>query len=374
MNQPFIIKLPKVENKNLEFKNDKILFSPTINYPIITLGFHHYIKHTRKNFQKIIKNVKSDTTFYYVVNPFEPDIPNYEDDIKNQTNLYFKSKNITNDFLKIWEILFIFNLISKNTKNGLINVPIDLFLEKMNLKSFNTFKNEKDIKKDNSCDIIIYNSEVKPEDDSFYENEFYCELISNVINILKYQSEGGNSIIKFYDSFTFVTLKIISVISSFFDEVLVYKPFISRNSDSDKFLILKNFKAGKQIDSMIKILEKIFKEIKSNSKQFVTDIFPDMILSKEFIDVFKFLNIRLANNHQIMMNEIIKYIQENNYYGDKYHLFRDNQIKSSKWWITNFYPPSVNIYEKNKEELEKLYKTTQEKLNLECLKFGETLL
>ena len=57
MNQPFIIKLPKVENKNLEFKNDKILFSPTINYPIITLGFHHYIKHTRKNFQKIIKNV-----------------------------------------------------------------------------------------------------------------------------------------------------------------------------------------------------------------------------------------------------------------------------------------------------------------------------
>jgi hypothetical protein len=70
-----------------------------------------------------------------------------------------------------------------------------------------------------------------------------------------------------------------------------------------------------------------------------------------------------------MINEIVKYIKENNYFGDKYHIFRDKQIEASKWWIRNFYPPSENIFEKNKQELEKLYKATQEKLNLECDKF-----
>ena len=75
-----------------------------------------------------------------------------------------------------------------------------------------------------------------------------------------------------------------------------------------------------------------------------------------------------------MINEIIKYIKENNYFGDKYHIFRDKQIESSKWWISNFYPPSVNLYEKNKDELGKLFKGSQEKLNLEYQKFIELLL
>jgi hypothetical protein len=74
-----------------------------------------------------------------------------------------------------------------------------------------------------------------------------------------------------------------------------------------------------------------------------------------------------------MINDIVKYIKDNNYYGDKYHTYRDKQIESTKWWITNFYPPSVNLYEKNKDELDKLFKNSQEKLQSEYQKFVETL-
>ena len=72
---------------------------------------------------------------------------------------------------------------------------------------------------------------------------------------------------------------------------------------------------------------------------------------------------------QIMINDIVKYIKENNYFGDKYHIYRDKQIESTKWWISNFYPPSVNLYEKNKDELDKLFKNSQEKLKLEYQKY-----
>jgi len=170
---------------------------------------------------------------------------------------------------------------------------------------------------------------------------------------------------------TIITLKLIYLISSFYEDSLIYKPFISRQSDTDRYLILKNFKASKNIDNLIKILETIIKSI--DDKNYISDIFPEMVVSKEFMGIFKFVNVKLVNNQQIMINEIIKYIKENNYFGDKYHIFRDKQIESTKWWITTFYPPSKNLYKKSEEDISKLYKTTQEKLNLECKKFLEVM-
>ena len=204
------------------------------------------------------------------------------------------------------------------------------------------------------------------------EQENYAVFFSEIIKILKYQKDGGNSIIEFNDTFTILSLKMIYIISSFFEETLIYKPFVSRHSDADKYIILKGFVSNKKLDSVIKTLEAILKGMDSN--KYVADIFEDLLLPKEFMGVFKFANIKLVNNQQIMVNEIIKYIKENNYFGDKYHGFRDKQIESSQWWINNFYPPSETIYEKNKDDLGKLYNTIQEKLNLECTKFLELLI
>jgi hypothetical protein len=134
---------------------------------------------------------------------------------------------------------------------------------------------------------------------------------------------------------------------------------------------LKGFKSVKNTDKIIAILEDILKSF--NNKNYIFDIFPDIKISRDYMSFFTFVNTKLVNNQQIMINEIIKYIKENNYFGDKYHIYRDKQIESSKWWIKSFYPPSENIYEKNKEDLGKLYKVTQEKLNLECQKFLESL-
>jgi hypothetical protein len=346
MNQPFIIKLPSVENKNLDFK-DPVVFSSVLPYPLFTLGFHSFIHRTRSAME-ITDKLQTKTDFYYVVNPFEQNISNYEDDIKNSTKEYFKDSEKID--LNLWEILFTFDLVDDKTKYEKNDI-VDVFKQKF---SINGNKEQ---------NLIICSKTIK--EDNFIEQTYYKDFITYLIDILENLTEGGNAIVKYYDSFSIPTLKLIYVITSQFKESFIYKPFISRQSDSERFLILKGLRKSKK--EILTTLKEILKSM--DNENYIYDFFPEITLPRDYIKFFTFVNIRLVNNQQIMINEIVKYIKENNYFGDKYHIFRDKQIEASKWWIRNFYPPSENIYEKNKQELEKLYKATQEKLNLECDKF-----
>ena len=125
---------------------------------------------------------------------------------------------------------------------------------------------------------------------------------------------------------------------------------------------------NKRIKSLQDVLEKM------NTLKFIFDIYPDLQVPQTFINKIKFINIKLANPQQIMINEIIKYIKENNYFGDKYHTFREKQIEATKWWVNNFYPPSKNLFEKNKEDLQKIVDSTLHQYTVEQEKFNVQLI
>ena len=74
-----------------------------------------------------------------------------------------------------------------------------------------------------------------------------------------------------------------------------------------------------------------------------------------------------------MINEIIKYIKENNYFGDKYHEHHAKQIEATKWWINTFFP-SNNLYNKTKDDLNKTLQFTIDKYTSEFMKFKSSLL
>lgn len=371
MNIPFIVKLGKADLKNIEISTkDNVILSPIMAYPLISLGFHSFVKRTREA-MNITKNLESKTEFYYVVNPFEINISNYEDDLQQSTKTYLKNKeDFDNEFFQIWESLFVLNIANQkelstlvlSKKSSDIISAVKLYREKTGLS------NKKDnISKDNKgkMDLII------ATDSEINENESYKILIENIIDILKSQDNNGNALLKVNDTYTLTTIKLIYLLSSFYNETYVYKPFMSRPTISEKYIVLKGFKMNKEVDNIIKGLESILE--KSKSDKYIVEIFPELIISKDIINIFKFINTKLVNNQQIMINDIVVYIKENNYFGEKYHDYRDKQISSTKWWINNFFPPSVNIYKKNVEDLEKLYKTTQEKLNMESQKILETM-
>jgi len=95
MYQPLIFKLESGKSDLLDkgIKKENLILSSTINMPLISLGFHQYM-HRTKNAMSITNNLQTKNKFYYVVNPFEHVISNYEDSLKNLTKHYLNIKEL----------------------------------------------------------------------------------------------------------------------------------------------------------------------------------------------------------------------------------------------------------------------------------------
>jgi hypothetical protein len=351
---------------NITETDNLVLTSPFENHPLFSLGYHQFIDRTRTSKISEIKKVETKKEIYYVVNQFEQNIDNYEDSINNVSKIYLKQEIQSVEFYKLWEICFIFNIVDQENQKILImgdqyeeqaiNLYRNKFFEKLSKKDKIYKKYEIGVK----ADLIISNE--KPKD----ENEFVENLINQIKKIIEAQKINGNLILRVYDTFTLPTIKLLYLITSQYNESYLYKPFFSRPSDSEKYIICKKFE-GKDSIKIMKCLDKILKIIES--KYFISDIFLDITIPNNFLDLFKFTNIKLVNQEQILNNDIIKYIKEDNYFGDKYHEYKDQQIKAIDWWKSNFFPPSNNIYIENKNKFNNLLDTTIKKNNLEKEKF-----
>jgi 23S rRNA U2552 (ribose-2'-O)-methylase RlmE/FtsJ len=396
--EPYIYKLStnSIDSIGKEDKNDLIM-SSTINQPLMSLGYHYYMHKLRTELITFTKSIKSEQQFYFVVNPFEVNISNYNEGINYLAQIYLnleKNKTFGRSFYKMWEILFSFDIGSEKTFQHIdindssklavdINDVVLLFRKKFNYASkmdkTNTIDiNDKKLSLDKAS-LITCNLKVNINNDMYItqEQSSYGLLLKAVFSALKMQNNKGNFVLRIFETFTKVSIKIIYLLSCFYEEVLIYKPYFSRGTSSEKYLICKKFKYDQTKDS--KLLEKYYKRFdnileKIKADKHILDIFSELELNDEYCNSFKFMNIRLVNNQQIMINKIITYIKENNYYGDKYHTYRDIEIKSIEWWSRLFFPPSNNIYESNKKEILKLNDTTQNKHKLEINMFAESLL
>ncbi len=379
MFSPVIFKLDTVNIDNLDNFGDLIL-SDTPNLGKSSLGYHYYY-HLTKSYLNITNNLESNNNFYYIVNPFEYNILNYEDSVKNTIKQYLNLKSDipeinSQDFYKMWEMLFQFNIfndktlscaiISENT--NVLNYAINIFRTKFNISStkdkyydIELSKNKDKIK--STCNLIIADS--GPDlghNDLHQEQNAYTLILDEIIMALNNQELKGNFILKIFDSFTTLTIKFVYILSSFYDEVYVYKPYFSRQSDSEKYIICKGFKNN---NNNIKSLEKI----RSKIKEYIFDIYPELIIPREYINKFIFINIKICNTQQIIINEMTSYIKENNYFGEKYHKFKEEQINATKSWILTYLPPSNNLFEKSKEDITKILGQTMKLHSLEQERF-----
>ena len=442
MYQPLVFKLDlaKSDILNVSFKSTDIKHSSTINIPLISLGFHNFMYRT-KNSMSITSKLSTTNKFYYVVNPFEPIISNYDESLNNLTKQYLSIKGDTPEvtsrsFYKMWEIIYLFNLVDKpeltcailaESTNAFIQAIIS-FREKLGLgiskdkifqvaiatqikgkhvensKQFlgwakktkpgliNTHKNKssgditqiktislfkKDMEKSKTyADLVTANGSFEWEDKNYQEQEAYQLILGEIIAALRVQAASGHFVLRMFETFTIMSIKLIYLLSSFYEETFIHKPFYSRMTSSEKYIICKNFKYdpkkdSAELDKKIKSLEKVLEAMTSN--KFTFDIYPDLEFPTGYLNKFKFINIKIANPQQIMINEIVIYIKDNNYFGDNYHMFKDKQIEATKWWVSNFYPPSNNLYQKNKEDLQKLLKLSLEKCEMDETKFINTL-
>lgn len=235
------------------------------------------------------------------------------------------------------------------------------------VKTISLFK--KDIEKSKTfADLVTADGGFDWDDENFQEQEGYQLILGEIIAALRVQAKNGNFVLKLFETFTILSIKMIYILSSFYTETYIYKPFFSRQSNSEKYIICKGFiydqkKDEALLERKIKSLENVLD--KMSSLKFPNDIYPDLILPVDYLDKFKFINIKIANPQQIMINQIVTFIKENNYFGEKYHTYREKQIEATRWWTNNFYPPSSNLYNKNKEDLHKYLNQSLEKSTIE---------
>ena len=119
--KPFIYKINSIENEVDEiYKNDdnQVVSSSNIEQPLFSLGFHSFI-HRTKSAMAITNKLETKNKFYYVVNPFEHTINDYDTDINNTADLFLNKPNIlSRAFYKMWEILYLFDIASKTNKDN----------------------------------------------------------------------------------------------------------------------------------------------------------------------------------------------------------------------------------------------------------------
>ena len=183
-------------------------------------------------------------------------------------------------------------------------------------------------------------------DENYQEQEAYPLIIGEILAGVMVQNKDGNMVIKFFETFTDMSVKIVYLLSTLYKEVYFYKPYFSRLSNSEKYLVCKGFKYDQKKDkSLLNILfsdlEKILKQF--DSEQYIIDIFPELVVPKDFVNKIRLFNIQIATKQIEMINLIITYIKENNYFGDKYHEYLDKHKKSIKFWIETFLPEKSNL-------------------------------
>ena len=172
------------------------------------------------------------------------------------------------------------------------------------------------------------------------------------------QAKGGHFVIKFFETFTESSIKLIEILSQFYKNIFIYKPLTSRSSNSEKYVICESFTLSdekvikKHVTKLVKLLEEINKQEVMNNlylQNFATN-YEIPTVTKVF---FKYMNTNLMIKQMKQINKMINYINSDNYFGDEYHSYKKHQIDATEFWYTNFIENSKTISYKFVEQIKK---------------------
>lgn len=358
--KPIVISISK-EEANIEFdpKNADIVARKVISYPKGIYGFNHYLHQTREK-MTIKGNFKGKKKVYKITDPFYEIIDEYENDLTASSKSFFNNTDrYAKSFYKIWEILMTFNILDTTKTQTIISINDDSnilssilnFREKYgNIKGDNFYVSEMISKKKLTFpknvnlyadDTLLEKAVTKVKANlvlANYHSRLVIQEQVGYLPIINYISiavstlvKGGNFVCKFYESFTEVTIKLIYYLSTIFDKVHIYKPLTSKKSSPEKFLVCKSFSGNDKSIQFIKAIKE-----KSNVK-YLNDFMTELILPTNFRNSIIFSNVIIENQLFQNINEMVDFINKENYRGDDYIRMRQKQIDSTAFWTSIFY-------------------------------------
>lgn len=164
-------------------------------------------------------------------------------------------------------------------------------------------------------------------DYSKQEINSYRLIYSEIFITLNIQKKGGNFICKIFDIFHKETILLLSILIRSYKNVYIHKPCVSRNSNSEKYIICKNFK-GYNKDIINILCHGFHKEL-------------DIPISKNIIDKIISINNFFCENQIKKIEKGIELIKMNY----KCNEPDEDQLRLSYEWCIKY---NIKINEKNK--------------------------
>lgn len=186
-----------------------------------------------------------------------------------------------------------------------------------NIKSFIEIIGE------NKCDIVTCDGGIDYSDN--YNNQellSYDFIFYEILLSLHIQKNKGTLILKMFDLLNFNSIKILYLLNLCYSEINIIKPYTSRNTNSEKYIVCLNYKQN----------NKVLKLLKTNcyTKKINIDI------PKKFIECINEYNNIFVNQQISNINTIINDIENKNI------IKNDKQISKAIEWCKIYNLPINN--------------------------------
>jgi hypothetical protein len=403
---PRIFNLPSNSGDILDSPVQAV-FENNVPFPQFTLGFQHFIHQSKNNFQRV-NTFAGQRKPYLVLNKFERQIDDYDTSIEDLSKVYFKLDDkpiIDRSFYEFWEMIFTMNLINNEAKDfvsahiGSVSGAAmqatlayrDKYCSKNNCKDdshvtqstdpaiaaylkdkpqrvYNsqvpegndaklaTLKDAKGFIKyfkdttKTSANLVTSSTVLDWTDKNLQEQDITPVFVASIYIAFNILSKGGNFVCKINETFTDVSSKLLNVLASSFTSVTIVKPLTTRKSSSTKYVVCLGFKEDNK-NKIIKAVEEIIVGFETNlgKGRSLNDIFPSYKIPQEFRVALINANIEITNRQFQAINEIISFIEEQNFRGEEYIKHRAMQIAATKFWVNLVYPIPEKIKEQIKE-------------------------
>lgn len=210
--------------------------------------------------------------------------------------IYTTSLNKKHDMYKEYNLpSYNKSVLSKNVK---ITYGADNTGDISKMENYEYFKKFSEF---NKFDVITSDGGFDEGNDFNHKEQLhYILFLTEILYAISFQSQGGNFLLKTFDLFTETSLHLLWLLTNVYENVYICKPNTSRPTNSERYIVCKNFKLEEKprqivvdfIKSVLVDLNKM-KETTDNNTFVLFSLFRSDALPEEFVKHVCFINHEL---------------------------------------------------------------------------------
>lgn len=174
------------------------------------------------------------------------------------------------------------------------------------------------------------------------EQLHYFLILNEIYSALCLQKLEGTFILKVFDIFTTTSVHLLYLLNLVYEEVYIYKPKTSRPTNSEKYIVCKNFKLQEKAH-LLHILRQLSEKFKLQTKYSYTSFTLFDSIPEEFVDKIREMN-------KVLLNKQCEYLQ------------KAIDLCENEEFIKNY----ESELESSLDRRRQIFKQWEEKYNLSC--------